>query len=346
MVPGPIAGKPDAPKLGFPVMNVKAKANSTLAREYREVQVFTGDAKGVVFVHRSSAAVRWAVALGAGLAGLLVVLAAAFAALRRWVARPLAELAGGADRIAGGDLTLAPVSTRAREIDQVATAMNGMATELESALAASDAAERERRFVVTAIAHDLRTPLFTLRGSLQAIERGIGNGEYVALAQRKADHLDRLVSDLFAFSRLEYAPAAGAADAVDVAALAREAADQYDGVAVSGGPAVVAGDAAGLLRVLTNLIDNAVRYAATAVHVDARAERDGVVVTVSDDGPGIPPELIDRVFEPLVTADGARRGGAGLGLAIVERIVSGHGGSVTAANDGGAVLTVRLPAPA
>ena len=80
-----------------------------------------------------------------------------------------------------------------------------MAGALGDALDASAAAERDRRFLVTAIAHDLRTPLFTLRGSLEAIERGIGDGDYLALAQRKADHLDRLVSDLFAFSRLEYA---------------------------------------------------------------------------------------------------------------------------------------------
>jgi signal transduction histidine kinase len=69
----------------------------------------------------------------------------------------------------------------------------------DSALGAEAAAERDRRFLVSAIAHDLRTPLFTLRGSLEAIERGIGNGDALARAQRKADHLDRLVGDLFAF---------------------------------------------------------------------------------------------------------------------------------------------------
>ena len=95
--------------------------------------------------------------------------------LQRWVLRPLATLADGAERIAGGELALAPVGTRAREVAQVGDALSGMAAALDGALGTATAAERERRFLLTAIAHDLRTPLFTLRGSLEAIERGIGD---------------------------------------------------------------------------------------------------------------------------------------------------------------------------
>ena len=91
-----------------------------------------------------------------------------------------------------------------------------MASALERALGTATAAERERRFLLTAIAHDLRTPLFTLRGSLEAIERGIGDERSLTRAQDKAAHLDRLVGDLFAFSRAEYAREERAAEPVDL----------------------------------------------------------------------------------------------------------------------------------
>ena len=110
--------------------------------------------------------------------------------------------------------------------------MRGMAAALEGALGTATAAERERRFLVTAIAHDLRTPLFTLRGSLEAIERGIGDERSLTRAQDKAAHLDRLVGDLFAFSRAEYAHETHAGEPVDLAAIARRAAETVEPGAV------------------------------------------------------------------------------------------------------------------
>src|SRR5262245_7014123 len=112
-----------------------------------------------------------------------------------------------------------PVYTRAREVAQVGDVMHGMVGALGLALGAEAVVERDRRFLVSAIAHDLRTPLFTLRGSLEALERGIGNGDALSRAQRKADHLDRLVGDLFAFSRVEYARAAHAREELDLAEI-------------------------------------------------------------------------------------------------------------------------------
>ena len=96
------------------------------------------------------------------------------------------------------------------------------------ALGTATAAERERRFLLTAIAHDLRTPLFTLRGSLEAIERGIGDEHSLTRAQDKAAHLDRLVGDLFAFSRAEYAREEHAGEPVDLTAIARRAAETVE----------------------------------------------------------------------------------------------------------------------
>jgi signal transduction histidine kinase len=303
---------------------------------------------GELFVHRENTATRWAMALGAGVIGLIAALAAILIFLRRWVLRPLAQLAADADRIAGGELEVGPARTCAREVAQVGDAMHGMADGLASALRASDAAERDRRFLVTAIAHDLRTPLFTLRGSLEALERGLGNGRYLGLAQDRAADLDRLITDLFRFSRIELAPETAAFDEVDVAALIRRAVETMDGsVEVAGDDAVVRGDPEALLRVLTNLLDNAVRHGGGRVAVRTARENGTVTVDVVDDGPGFAEADLPHVFEPLFRGDRSRGGShAGLGLAIARRLARAHGGDVRAANapGGGARLTVELPA--
>ncbi len=311
-----------------------------LQNDYIMEEVPLENAKGTLFVRRESAAARVAIAMGAGALALGAALALAITLLRRWVLRPLARLASDADRVAGGELAIEPVATRAREVAQVGDALHGMANGLASALGASAAAERERRFLLSAIAHDLRTPLFILRGSLEAAEHGIGDG-HLARAQAKAAHLDRLIGELFAFSRAEYA---GAGDeTVDVAALATQAAEAAGAYVHAPEPVWVRGDPAAVQRILTNLIDNAVRHGGPRVDVSVRNGGD-VRVEVADDGAGF--AEVDRAFEPLFRSD--RTGGAGLGLAIARRLARAHGGDVTAANrpGGGAVVTLVLaPAP-
>jgi signal transduction histidine kinase len=325
----------------------------------RAVDVEFPNVSGQLWLPRESAATRWAIALGAGLVALAAALIVVVVLLRRWVLQPLAQLAADAERIAGGELDVDPPATRAREIAQVGDALHGMAGGLRKALRTSAAAERERRFMVTAIAHDLRTPLFTLRGSLEALERGVGDERYLDRAQDKAAHLDRLVSDLFTFSRLEYAPDAMGFDELDLGALARRAAEGVEPLAATRGctvavgelpgDLVVRGDADALLRVLTNLLDNAIRHGRGHVAVDAQRVNGTVRVDVADDGPGFAPDDLDHVFEPLFRSDrarGAATGGTGLGLAIARRLARAHGGDVAAANDpaGGARTTVTLPA--
>ena len=334
-----------------------AEGKKGLAR-YRPSVVALDDRVAELWVRPESVAVRWAIALGAGALALAAALVVVVVLLRRWVIRPLARLAEDADRIAGGELDVEPVPTRAREVAQVGEALHGMAGSLGQALQASAAAERERRFLVTAIAHDLRTPLFTLRGSLEALERGIGDGRYLGLAQDRAAHLDGLVSDLFRFSRLDYARETAPFDELDAAALAQRAAASVEPLAteegraidVVAGPALlVRGDEEALLRVLTNLLDNAIRHGRTRVTLSTWRENGTVGIDVADDGPGFAEHDLAHVFEPLFRADPARSGAgahSGLGLAIARRLARAHGGDVRAANDpaGGARLTVELPA--
>jgi signal transduction histidine kinase len=311
----------------------------------------SGPVGGTLFAEHPSRAVRFAAASGAGLLALVLAVVAGVVLLRRWVVAPLARLAGDAERIAGGELDVAPISSRTREVAEVGAALRGMADGLRDALAEQHAAEQQRRFLLSAIAHDLRTPLFTLRGSLEAIEHGIGDADHLRRARDKATLLDRLVGDLFTFSRLEYSGPELAHDALDPVALAHEAADTVDPgilVVAPATPPALDGDHGALLRVLVNLLDNAVRHADAEVELRVAAEGDDVLFEVLDDGPGIADHDLPQLFEPLFRADRTRNsatGGAGLGLAIVQRLTAAHGGSVQAENrpERGARFVVRLP---
>jgi signal transduction histidine kinase len=319
---------------------------------YEQHSFLSGSTAGTLFVERPSGAVRFAAAAGAGLLALTLALVAGVVLLRRWVVRPLARLAADAERIAGGELDVTPISSPAREVAEVGAALRGMADGMRGALAEQHSAEQQRRFLVSAIAHDLRTPLFTLRGSLEAIEHGIGNGDQLRRAQDKATLLDRLVGDLFTFSRLEYAGPELTHEPVDPVALAHEAADTVDArIAVVADAELPAldGDHAALLRILVNLLDNAARHARSRVELHVRTDGEDVCFEVLDDGPGIAPGDLPQLFEPLFRADRTRNsatGGAGLGLAIVQRLTAAHGGDVRAENrpEGGARFVVRLTA--
>jgi signal transduction histidine kinase len=201
------------------------------------------------------------------------------------------------------------------------------------------AGETQRRFIADA-AHELRSPIASLRTQLE-VALAVPNSDWprvVADALADVERLSQLAEDLLLLARLDSgAPQRRAT--VDVGAL----------VDAPGDDLLIEGDELALRRLVDNLLANAWRYARETVA--AKAERVGadVVVTVDDDGPGIPAADRERVFEPWVRLDAGRargEGGAGLGLAIVRSIARAHGGDVTLETSplGGLRAVVRLPA--
>lgn len=346
-VTGPLDKPREAMTPGLQLILQRPNGKQSLQNDFVQ-RDFPG---GNLFIRKPSTSTRIAAAVITALLLLLLVLLAGYALLRRWVVRPLAQLSLEIDRVAGGGTVVGPVSSPALEVAEVAAALSGMAEGLRNALAERDAAENRRKFLITSVAHDLRTPLFTLRGSLEAIEHGIGDADHLARAQDKATLLDSLVDDLFTYSRLEYAHPELAHEPLDALALANDAAQTVSSRIVVTAPAdgvVVHGDRASLLRVLVNLLDNAVRYARSRVELRVGREGDAVAFEVIDDGPGIDPEDLPHLFEPLFRSDRTRNsttGGAGLGLAIVDRLVTAAGATVSVAGapGGGARFTVRFP---
>ncbi|MFJ9742482.1 ATP-binding protein [Streptomyces sp. NPDC101166] len=230
------------------------------------------------------------------------------------------------------------------EVARLARTTNETLTALQSAV------ERQRRFVADA-SHELRSPIASLRTQLEV---GAAHPELLDVPGAVEDtvRLQDLAADLLLLARLDAGERP--ADArVDLAALVREATAQRTGVRVDAEPVEVAGSRGQLSRVLANLLDNAGRHAREEVTVSVRRERrpDGrwALVSVADDGDGVPEADRERVFERFVRLDAARtrdEGGAGLGLAIARDVAERHGGTLTVrqAPAGGALFELRLPA--
>ena len=200
--------------------------------------------------------------------------------------------------------------------------------------------EAERRLLVSSIAHDLRTPLFSLRGYLDAIATGIGNPhERLDRARAKAGQIDRLVTSLFDYAHADIdqhprLQMADLAEAVKGATASFELAADEQRVELrlmAPSSLQVTIDPDGFERALVNVIDNALRHTPRggAIDITCGEDADGAYVQVTDDGPGIPPDILPRVFDPMVRADGSRNGrtgGTGLGLTIAARLLRNQGG--------------------
>ncbi|MEE1768535.1 HAMP domain-containing sensor histidine kinase [Streptomyces sp. JV185] len=233
------------------------------------------------------------------------------------------------------------------EIARLARTTNETLTALEASV------ERQRRFVADA-SHELRSPIASLRTQLEV---GAAHPELLDVPGAVADtvRLQALAADLLLLARLDAGERPGLA-ALDLGALVRDEVSQRTGdriaVTVSvpdQGRFEVAGSRGQLARVIGNLLDNAERHARSTVTVSVHAaERGGVVVAVTDDGAGVPPEEQERIFERFVRLDDARTrddGGAGLGLAIARDVAVRHGGRLTVdgAREGGARFELWLP---
>ncbi|SFL57202.1 sensor histidine kinase [Geodermatophilus ruber] len=237
------------------------------------------------------------------------------------------------------------------EVARLAATLDAMLVRLRVAF------ERERAFVDDA-SHELRTPVAVLRGELElALLAADDPGEReraLLTALDEAERLSRLAEDLLLLARERAGSLILREEPIDLLDLvASEAARLRPAlglrIRVSGDPVVVVGDDVRLRQVLVNLVQNSAAAGATTVRLHTTAGPGAVALEVADDGPGLPPEVLHAAFERFVRGERSRTGrgaGAGLGLSIVRAVVTAHGGTVEARNDGplgGAAVTVRLP---
>lgn len=296
-----------------------------------------------------------AITLLLGVSGVLIVVTALGVSATRRALRPLERVIAASRHIAAGDLSQRVGSAGPAEIAELGGAFDRMVAQLDTSFAA------QKRFVADA-AHELRTPLTVLSGSIDLLRMGVADGDEAA-ADRLLGNLDvevarltRLTNDLLTLGALDARPTL-ALKPVDLSALLRDVAERYE-------PAladhvftinIAAGlrarvDEDRLRQVVVNLLDNARKHtpAGKGIALRAATEDDQVRVEVRDEGAGISPEALPRVFDRFYRADDARaraQGGSGLGLAIARAIAEAHHGTLTAASvlGAGSAFVLRLP---
>jgi signal transduction histidine kinase len=251
---------------------------------------------------------------------------------------PLRQMVAAARAMARGDYSRRVTATSRDEVGELARAFNSMAAELEQV-------ERMRRDLVANASHELRTPIGALRAKLENLVDGVESTDRFVLEDLllQVERLGDLVAQLLDLSKLESGAVLLERSSVSAGDLLGRVAEEWRGraaerdvsLAVEVDPSrpVITADEQRLGQVLDNLVANAIRHSPDGGEVVLRAlARDGVArLEVEDEGPGIPPEETDRVFERFYRSDRARSaddGGSGLGLAIARWIVDLHGGSI------------------
>lgn len=285
--------------------------------------------------------------------GVGVPLLVAFVGLGAWVLAGRALQPVEAIRVEVAELSQGqlhrrvPVPVSGDEVGRLASTMNTMLDRME------ESASRQRGFLADA-SHELRTPLAVVQAELEVALAHPGDDWNSVAAQvlEETRRMARIVEDLLILARADDGQLAKCTGPVDLDELVLDEARSVR----TRGPAIdvsrvsagrVEGDADQLHRVIRNLCDNAVRHASTKVTLELRSTGEQVQLVVADDGPGIPFEHREKVFERFARLDESRSrsgGGAGLGLAIVREIVTCHGGTVRVEDsERGARFVVRLP---
>lgn len=301
---------------------------------------------------------RVKVFLGLGvLGGTALALLAGLATARRAMS-PITELTEAArtiERTRDPSLRI-PHPEAEDEVAELARTLDGMLHALDDARTETEATlARQREFVADA-SHELRTPLTSVLANLELLEEVLDGEqrEAAASALRSSRRMRRLVADLLLLARADAGRIAPHED-IDLSRVVTEAAGELEPVAgdhqitVSAPPgATVSGARDELHRLAVNLMENALRHTDPGTAVEATVERlnGQVVLSVKDDGPGIPAENREKIFERFFRGDGDRSGSTGLGLAIVRAVAESHAGTVSLEDplDGrGARFVVRLP---
>jgi two-component system OmpR family sensor kinase len=320
------------------------------------------------FLLRRYAPILALVAVGVLVVGGVVTSATIFGPARR----RLLALERAARQFGAGDLSARAPDRGGDEIAAVAGAFNTMADDLAARAEALAASDKMRRQLLADVSHELNTPVTAMRGYVETLtmpELTIDEptrARYLGIIGDETARMERLIGDLMDLARLEGGGGALRHDAVSVAQLfARVSARHERACADAGvklttgitpGAETVDGDADRLEQALQNLAANALRYApqGTEVRLGARKTRSRVVLSVEDQGPGIPAEHLAHIFDRFYKADASRpfdraaqidaSSGSGLGLSIVKAIIERHGGTVTAhSQPGKTVFDVELP---
>lgn len=317
---------------------------------------FTDGAKGSVFVIRERSPFaelsrKLLPALSFILIGVLVV---ANMLLYRWITRsvvkPLQLLTDSAERIKEGNLQFKLDLHSKDEIGQLNEAFENMRQRLQQSVDLRLQDEESRKELISNISHDLRTPITSIKGYIEGIRDGVADtpekmDKYVDIIYTKAVDLDKLVDELFLYSKLDLKQVKFSMEHVDIASFLDDCIDELrytfedKGISIDwdnqeGSKFEVIADLEKLKRTVLNIIGNSLKYMDKdhkQLTVSLQADPEWVTIEFRDNGTGIPEEAVPHIFERFYRAEPSRNsstGGSGLGLAIARQIIEGHGGAI------------------
>lgn len=275
---------------------------------------------------------------------------------------PLHSLERGLKAVARGDLSYRVTPPRDPEFAAAFNNFNNMAENLQRSTERLEQQDADRRQLLADIAHDLRSPLTSIQGYAEGLLDGIASTpqrqrRYLETIKERAEQISNLTDMLFEYSKLDLADYQPTLEPIALDTLVREAAQSFTAadeslrhVALDLANAEVQGDADLVNRILQNLFGNALKYGACedgSVNLSITSERhqNDVVLSFSDNGPGVPAQDLERIFDPFYRADKSRtqtQEGSGMGLAFVQRAMQALGGSATAKSNEPSGLTVEL----
>jgi signal transduction histidine kinase/ActR/RegA family two-component response regulator len=348
----------------------------------------TAEGRDTFTAHEASAFSHWSIGLaipaeivqasvwrtswlmGVGIVSSIAIALGIAMLLGRRIARPIVALASAARSVGAGTASHAPRVHGVQEVNDVAAALReaDLAVRereqlIEREKDALQAADRAKDEFIAALSHELRNPLAALTAAAHILR--VADPTHAAatdargVVDRQTRHMSRMIEDLLDMSRLIAGKAHLRMETFDLATLveatidAWRAADRFDDRNVSADvqSAWVTADRTRMEQILSNLLDNAVKFTSPGGTIGVRVTREGgsTLLTVSDDGEGIAPALVGRVFDVFVQGDqdvGRSKGGIGLGLTLVKRLAELQGGMVSASSAGigrGATFVVRMP---
>jgi histidine kinase len=287
-------------------------------------------------------------------AGILGVLVAGVLAwyLSRQIVRPVLQLSDAADAVAAGDYAVDVPRRAPGELGHLSERFGEMATRL------AEVDELERNFLMS-VSHELRTPLTAIRGHVAALLEGVVTdpelqSQSLAIVESEAQRLERLVGDILDLAKLDAHRFTVMAEEVDMTQLLDQVYERYreeaqrraiDYRREGNATPVITSDGDRVLQVVGNLLSNAFQATPDGGRISlGLAQQNGTVrVTVEDTGPGIPPELRERLFRPF---ESTRGGGTGLGLAIAKELSSALGGRLELETEVGRGSRFSLVLPA
>jgi len=285
--------------------------------------------------------------------------------MSRRILKPIHLMSAAAAKISAGNLDFRLEPIRKDELGKLIESFDEMREKLKKSAELREQYENNRRELITNISHDLKTPITSIRGYVEGIQDGVANTEeklqrYLDTIHAKATHMDRLINELFLFSKLDVKSVPFHFEEVELKAFLEDfleeirldLVDKHTQISMelnSHSPVLIDRDK--IIRVMNNIIFNSVKYKdkdLCLIYIILQEQENLLKVTISDNGPGVPAEEAASIFNRFYRGDPSRSsetGGSGLGLAIAAQIIKAHGGNIWAENvpEGGLRIHFTLP---